>query len=268
MDQVGRFASLIAYMEGVEKLPLPADAHDTSSANLEKRIAALERVAGIASPAPGEAASWNGLTWRAWRVRYTQTHWTVPDHMERAKMHAAMVNQDDCTLASLRAAVDGLGGALPALECCSCAEGSEAKIRGECLYAMVQKLAYISGLHRRAFPDAEWSEALIFAYAGMVLFIVIGQRPRPMIHRPPTMANGIAQPHQIPPGISLFRRPEKGSGIKGGGLKLTAKELRKFGGKKSGGRFAWLNRLCFWRTKRSWSVSSSSSSGSSTEVVN
>ncbi|XWW93346.1 hypothetical protein V2A60_001279 [Cordyceps javanica] len=234
MNQVGRFASLVAYMEGVEKLPLPADAHDTSSTNLEKRIAALERVAGIASPAPGEAASWNGLTWRAWRVRYTQTHWTVPDHMERAKMHAAMVNQDDCTLASLRAA----------------------------------KLAYISGLHRRAFPDAEWSEALVFAYAGMVLFFVIGQRPRPMIHRPPTMANGIAQPHQIPPGISLFRRPEKGSGTKGGGLKLTAKELRKFGGKKSGGRFAWLNRLCFWRTKRSWSVSSSSSSGSSTEVVN
>lgn len=271
MEAVVKCTSLVAYLEGRHQLRLPDDAHDLSVSSLQKRIEALERAAVITPPPPLEASSWNGLAWRAWQVRAKAPIFPRQPAVDEVRQHAVMVEDDDCTLASLWRAVDSLDGGAAALQCSSC-DGSdsgagsqqEQQQQQQCLGAMVQKLAYIAGAQNRPFPDYPWTKALVYAYAADVAF----EAAKRLQYTRRWNAPGQWPPGQ-PQGAGVAVGAPKVSNAASGNEK-TRKERRKPSLAKvrsfDSRRASWVSRLLFWRSRKT-RVGSDSSSSSSLEII-
>lgn len=273
MEAVVKCASLVAYLEGYHQLRLPGDAHDLSVSSLQKRIEALERAAVIIPPPPLEASSWNGLVWRAWQVRAKISLFPRQPAVDEVRQHAVMVEDDDCTLASLWRAVDSLDAGLAALQCPSC-DGSESgagsqQQQQQCLGAMVQKLAYIAGAQNRPFPDYPWTKALVYAYAADVAFEAAKRLQYTRMWNapgrwPPAKPQGV--------GGAVGARKVSDNAASGneetrrGRWKTSLAKGRSSDSHRRPQRSTWVNRLLFWRSGK-MRADSDSSSSSSREVV-
>lgn len=267
MDPVAKCVCLVAYLEGRHRLPLPENAHDLAVPNIQKRIVALERAVGIASPPPFDISSWNGLAWRVWQVRY-KTGRTFMAYSEDLEQLAAMAD-DGYTLFSLRCVVDGLDPNLPVLQCPGCAS-SEAGVGSSeaCLAAMVQKLVYIAGSRQWYFAACPWTKALIYAYAADVSFAIAKNAPGwfpegAMIRPPPRPLASL-----LPPEIKNTGAPKGHEKTRSTSRRSSPGKLRAdFFGQKRKTWSTWVSKLLFWRSRRKVYSDSSSSSGSSMIIV-
>ncbi|CEJ92600.1 hypothetical protein VHEMI08241 [[Torrubiella] hemipterigena] len=258
-----RPAAWIAYLEGLQNLPLPDNLHLVTPFSMDKRLRALERRLNITQPPPLTEVTTHGLVWRIGQANAASNHGAWPRYITLG--YADIMTPSDVTLSldGLACIVDDIlrDCAIPCYgkgidDVCQKDQDND----GDChedLRAIVQKLYYITGRKRYLPPDFVPAELLaIYAFAAQLMFrIRYAERFAPVIRQHPV---------GIPPGIRIVGDQPRQKARSKSPSTDSSRSFRRY---KKPSRFGWLSKLLFWRTETKSKPKRDDESDTTAEIV-
>lgn len=262
--EVLRPAAWIAYLEGLQNLPLPDNLHLVTPIIMDKRLRILERKLNITPPPPLTEVTAHGLVWRIGQASAASNHGPWPRCIPLG--YAEMMTPSDVTLSldGLACIVDDIlkDCAIPWYgkgmgEVCQKDQDNDGDSHGD-LRAIVQKLYYISGKKRYLPPDVVPGELLeLYAFAAQLMFrIRYAERFAPVIRQHPV---------GMPPRVKVVRGDQPRQ--KARSQSPSTDSSRSFRRYKKPSRLGWLSKLLFWRTETKSKPKRDDESDTSAEIV-
>lgn len=258
-----RPAAWIAYLEGLQSLPLPDNLHLVNPFIMDKRLRALERKLNITPPPPLTEVTAHGLVWRIGQASAASTPGGWPCYIPLG--YADMMSSSDIALSldGLACIVDDIlkDCTMPCYrkemgEVCQKDQDNDGDSHGD-LRAIVQRLYYISGKKRYLPPDVVPAELLeLYAFAAQLMFrIRYANRFAPVIGQHPV---------GMPPGIRLAQHQPRQKARSKSPSTDSSRSFRRY---KKPSRFSWLSKLLFWRTETKSKPKRDDESDTTAEIV-